>query len=60
MTDFIVTADTITTLRRRLVDKLCKDNMFAISVIGYAMRKGKIKYIDLMTEDAAKLLTQSK
>ena len=60
MTDFIVTADTITTLRRRVVDKLCKDNMFAISVIGYAMRKGKIKYIDLMTEDAAKLLTQSK
>ena len=60
MADFIVTADTITTLRRRLVDKLCKDNMFAISVIGYAMRKGKIKYIDLMTEDAAKLLTQSK
>ena len=60
MTDFIVTADTITTLRRRVVDKLCKDNMFAISVIGYAMRKGKIKYIDLMDEKAAKLLTQSK
>ncbi len=60
MADIIVTADTITTLRRRLVDKLCKDNLFALSVIGFAMRKGKIKYIDLMTEDAAKLLTQSK
>lgn len=61
MADIIVNADIITTLRRRLVDKLCKDNLFALSVIHFAMRKGKIKYIDLMTEEAAaKLGVRSK
>ena len=55
-----INAEVITTLRRRLVDKLCKDNFFLINVIGYAIRKGKINYIDLMTEEEAKLLTQGK
>lgn len=55
-----VTSEVITTLRRRLVDKLCKDNFFLINVLGYAIRKGKINYIDLMTEEEAKLLTQGK
>ena len=55
-----VTSEVITTLRRRLFDKLCKDNFFLINVIGYAIRKGKISYIDLMTEEEAKLLTQGK
>jgi len=54
-----VTAETIQTLRRRLVDKLCKDNFFALAIIGYAMRKGKIRYNDLMTEEAAKLLKEA-
>lgn len=53
-------SEVITTLRRRLVDKLCKDNFFLINVLGYAIRKGKINYIDLMTEEEVKLLTQSK
>ncbi len=55
-----INSEVITTLRRRLVDKLCKDNFFLINVIGYAIRKGKINYIDLMTEEKAKLLTQGK
>jgi hypothetical protein len=55
-----INSEVITTLRRRLVDKLCKDNFFLINVIGYAIRKGKINYIDLMTEEEAKLLTQGK
>ena len=55
-----VTSEVITTLRRRIVDKLCKDNFFLINVLGYAIRKGKINYIDLMTEEEAKLLTQGK
>lgn len=55
----VVTSENILTLRRRLVDKLCKDNLFAITVIGFAMRKGKIRYNDLMTEEEAKLLTVS-
>ena len=55
-----VTSETITTLRRRLVDKICKDNFFALSIIGFAMRKGKIRYNDLMTEEEAKILTQTK
>lgn len=60
MADIIVNAEIITTLRRRLIDKLCKDNLFALSVIHFAMRKGKIRYNDLMNEDEAKLLTQTK
>ena len=55
-----INSEVITTLRRRLVDKLCKDNFFLINVLGYAIRKGKINYIDLMTEEEAKLLTQGK
>ena len=55
-----VTSEVIVTLRRRLVDKICKDNFFAINLIGFAMRKGKIRYNDLMTEEEAKLLTQTK
>ena len=55
-----VTSEVIVTLRRRLVDKICKDNFFAIILIGFAMRKGKIRYNDLMTEEEAKLLTQTK
>ena len=55
-----INSEVITALRRRLVDKLCKDNFFLINVIGYAIRKGKINYIDLMTEEEAKLLTQGK
>lgn len=55
-----VTSEVIITLRRRLVDKICKDNFFALNLIGFAMRKGKIRYNDLMTEDEAKLLTQTK
>ena len=55
-----INSEVITTLRRRLIDKLCKDNFFLINVIGYAIRKGKINYIDLMTEEEAKLLTQGK
>ncbi len=55
-----INSEVITTLRRRLVDKLCKDNFFLINVIGYAIRKGKINYIDLMTEEETKLLTQGK
>ena len=55
-----INSEVVTTLRRRLVDKLCKDNFFLINVLGYAIRKDKINYIDLMTEEEVKLLTQSK
>ena len=47
----IVTADQLITLRRRVVDKLCKDNFFAMNVISYALRKGKINYKDILTEE---------
>ena len=56
----IISSEVVLTLRRRLVDKLCKDNFFAIVMIGFAMRKGKIRYNDLMSEDEAKILTQTK
>lgn len=55
-----INGEVLTTLRRRLVDKLCKDVFFSITVIGFAMRKGKVRYNDLMTEKEAKLLMQSK
>lgn len=59
-THIAINGETIATLRRRLVDKLCKDSFFSIIVIGFAMRKGKIRYNDLMTEKEAQLLMQSK
>ena len=52
----IVTADQLVTLRRRVVDKLCKDNFFSINVISYALRKGKINYKDIRTEDEADII----
>ena len=52
----IVTADQLVTLRRRVVDKLCKDNFFSINVISYALRKGKINYKDILTEDEADII----
>lgn len=55
-----VTGEVLLTLRRRLIDKLCKDTFFSLTVIGFAMRKGKVRYNDLMTEEEAKLLMQSK
>lgn len=54
-----ITGDKIVTLRRRVVDKLCKDNFFAISVISYALRKGKINYKDILTEDEADVIKAS-
>lgn len=55
----MITAETILTLRRRLVDSLCKDNFFALDVIGYAIRENKLRYHDLVTEEGAELLTQT-
>lgn len=55
-----INGETLTTLRRRLVDKFYKDMFFSIIVIGFAMRKGKIRYNDILTEQEARLIMQSK
>jgi len=60
MNDVTITSDTITTLRRRVVDKLCKDNLFLVDVIGYAIRKGKIQSQDVLTEEQSELFQWKK
>jgi hypothetical protein len=60
MNDVTVTGETITTLRRRVVDKLCKDNLFLVDVIGYAIRKGKIQYQDILTFNQIELFQWKK
>ncbi len=43
-----------TTLRRRTVDKMCKDINFLKQVIGLAIEQGVIKYSDIITTDETK------
>lgn len=45
------------TLRRRIADKLCKDEGFLDTMIGVAIEEGAIKHSDILThQDTVKLL----
>lgn len=41
--------ETMTTLRRRVTDKLCKDEAFLQSVVGLAIEEGAIKHTDILS-----------
>ena len=45
----IINATTKTTLRRRVVDKMCKDPEFLNTVIGVALEEGAIKSTDILS-----------
>jgi len=40
--------DTMSVLRRRITDKMCKDPDFLHSVTGLAIEEGAIKYTDVL------------
>jgi len=40
--------DTMSVLRRRITDKMCKDQDFLHSVTGLAIEEGAIKYTDVL------------
>jgi hypothetical protein len=53
----MITKDTKKTLRRRITDKLCKDEKFLNEMIGAAIEIGGIKHTDILnTKDIRKIL----
>ena len=44
----MLNTDKMTTLRRRITDKLCKDGAFLVSVAGLAIEEGAIKHTDIL------------
>jgi len=50
--------DPMTTIRRRITDKLCKDPSFLAVVAGVAIEEGAIKHADLLTSSETKKLLQ--
>jgi hypothetical protein len=55
-----ISAEKIKTLQRRVVDKIWKNNFFAIEVVGFAIRKGYIKCNDILTEEETKVFMWKK
>jgi len=55
-----ISAEKIKTLQRRVVDKIWKNNFFAVEVIGFAIRKGYIKCNDILTEEETKVFMWKK
>ena len=54
----MISATILTTLRRRIVDKVCKDPIFMKEVLGLAIEAGAIKTADLLTTGEVKELLQ--
>ena len=53
----MISAKTLVTLRRRVVDKVCKDPIFLKDVLGVAIETGAIKHTDLLeAEDVQSIL----
>jgi hypothetical protein len=44
----MLNTDKMTTLRRRITDKLCKDGDFLVSVAALAVEEGAIKHTDIL------------
>ena len=55
-----ISSDTIKTLKRRLIAAIWRDSFFAIMVIGYTIRKGKIRTQDILTEEQLEAFQQGK
>ncbi len=49
-----------TTLRRRTVDKMCKNPNFLKQVLGLAIEQGAINYSDIITAEEAKTILNYK
>lgn len=41
----------ITTLRRRVADKMCKNKNFCLSIIQLALQQGAVKHHDIMAHE---------
>jgi len=52
----MISSTTLTTLRRRVVDKVCKDPIFLKDVLVVALETGAIKTADLLTTSEIKRL----
>ncbi len=44
----MLTTNKMITIRRRITDKLCKDDTFLSSVAGLAIEEGAIKHTDIL------------
>lgn len=49
--NIILNSEQIKTLRRRVSDVICKDHDICIKVIILALKTGKIKHYDIISED---------
>lgn len=55
-TNKMTTPDKMITIRRRITDKLCKDQNFLAVVAGVAIEEGVIKHSDLLSAGETKKL----
>ncbi len=54
----MISSTTLITLRRRIVDKVCKDPIFMKEVLAIAIEAGAIKTNDLLTTTEVKEILQ--
>lgn len=50
MTASSINKEQVTTLRRKVTDKMCKDPRFCLAVIAAALRIGGIKHNDILAD----------